>query len=171
MRMIQNKFDQEHYDDFLKTFASTLLAWQFVENNLFLVFNFLVGHKKPAVLSAVYHSISSLKLRLDIVDAAAAVVLEDTPYLKEWKKLPERIRRNSKKRNYLAHFTLVSHTDGKGETKVLLKPSIFRINVSVEHDNGYDTRQLNEWRKSFDSLADDLRKFLDNLPRALKSSR
>ena len=43
-------------DDFLNALGAALLAWQPVETNLFLIFNFLVGpHRNPAVLSAVFH--------------------------------------------------------------------------------------------------------------------
>ena len=75
----------------------------------------------PAVLSAVYHSVIHLKPHLDMIDAAAAVVLKGNPYLEEWKKLSKKTKDSSKWRNYLAHFGLVAQTDIEGKTKALLK--------------------------------------------------
>jgi len=160
--------EPDNIDDFLRALASALLAWQSVENNLFLIFNFLVGpHKKSAVLSAVYHSVISLRHHLNMVNAAATVVLKDDPYLNVWNKLSERIGKSSRSRNNLAHFGLVAHTDIKGHTEALLKPSIF--NVKAKSDEEYDTQQIDEWRISFIALSSDLSKFLDELPSVLQA--
>jgi hypothetical protein len=160
--------EPENLDDFLNALASALLAWQRVESNLFLIFNFLAGpHEQPAVLSAVYHSVIHLRPRLNMVNAAAAVVLKDDLSLDVWNKLSERISKSAGRRNNLAHFGLVSHTDIEGRTKVLLKPSIFNINAKPDAE--YNIKQIDEWRLSFITLSSDLSKFLDNLPAVLQA--
>jgi hypothetical protein len=159
----------ENLDDFLKALATALLNWQGVESNLFLIFNFLVGpHPNPAVLSSVYHSVVSINTRREMVDAAAAVILKENLYLKEWEKLSERIRKRAKIRNKLAHFGLAFHTDTKGKTKALLIPSIFDVRDKIK-DHEYDIKQIIEWNKLFNSLVADLSKFLDNLPSMLRA--
>jgi hypothetical protein len=152
----------ENIEDFLKALATALLTWQGVEYNLFLIFNFLVGPPptNPAVLSSVYHSVVNINTRREMVDAAAAVVLKDKPYLKEWEELSNKIRKEAIKRNYLAHFGLALHTDTKGETKALLKPSIFDVR-DKNKDREYDINQIIEWNKLFISLVADLSDFLN----------
>lgn len=159
----------ENLDEFLKALATALLNWQGVESNLFLIFNFLVGpHANPAVLSSVYHSVVSINTRREMVDAAAAVILKENPYLKEWEKLSEEIRKRAKVRNKLAHFGLAFHTDIKGKTKALLKPSIFDVRDKIK-DPEYDIEQIIEWNKLFNSLVAGLSKFLNNLPSVLRA--
>jgi len=159
----------ENLDDFLKTLAIALLAWQVVESNLFLIFNFLVGQSNPAALSAVYHSVVSINTRREMVNAAAAVVLKDKQCLKEWGKLSERIRKRAKERNKLAHFELVFSIDNKGEREALLKPSIFNVKAEKEWEKKYDIKQIREWHRLFIALVGDLSKFLGNLPSALRA--
>lgn len=159
---------EEEIDNFLKAFASALLAWQRVEHNLFLIFNFLAGpHKTPAVLSAIYYTSVTLKPQLNMVNAVANIVLYNSPYLEEWKKLSKKISDKSEKRNCLAHFNLVMHSS-RGKTTALLKPSIF--NVKAKHDLDYDIKSIDEWRKSFISLTTEMSTFLDNLPSALNAA-
>lgn len=155
----------ENLDDFLKALATALLMWQSVESNLFLIFNFLVGPHPTnnAVLSSVYHSVMSINTRRKMIDAAATVILKDKPYLKEWEKLSQKIENGAKKRNYLAHFGLALHTDTKGKTKALLKPSIFDVR-DKNKGHEYDINQIREWNKSFDSLVAALSDFLNNRP-------
>ncbi len=159
----------ENLDDFLKALATALLAWQGVESNLFLIFNFLVGpHPNPAVLSSVYHSVVNINTRRVMVDAAAAVVLKDKPYLKEWEQLSDRISRKAAIRNKLAHFGLVFHNDTEGKTKALLKPSIFDVRDKIKGSE-YDIKQIIEWNRSFNSLVADLSDFLNNRPNWLRA--
>jgi hypothetical protein len=158
--------NHEEIDGFLKAFSSALLAWQPVEHNLFLIFNFLAGpHKTPAVLSAIYYTSVTIKPQLAMVDAVANVVLNNSTSLDEWKKLSKKIRDKTEKRNYLAHFSLEMHSS-KGKANAWLKPSIF--NVKAAHDRFYDTKSIDDWRKSFISLATEMSTFLDNLPGALR---
>jgi len=105
--------------------------------------------------------------RRKMVDAAAKVVLKDNKYLKEWTKLSRKIEGESKNRNRIAHFGLISHTNSKRKTETyLLKPSIFNV---ANQDREYDIKQIKVWQKSFNSLAADMSKFLNNLPAALRA--
>ena len=165
----QIKNESEIMDDFLNALGAALLAWQRVENNLFLIFNFLAGpHKKPAVLSAIYYSGVNLMPRLKMVNATAEVVLKDNPYLQEWKKLHKKILKRADNRNSLAHFGLVRHKNGE-KIKLFLKPSLF--NVNADHNLEYDVKQIDKWRLSFIDLSSDLSKFLDNLPANLPKGK
>lgn len=160
--------EPENLSDFLNSLASALLAWQGVENNLFLIFNFLVGpHKNPAVLSAIYHSVVNIEPRRKMVNAAAAIVLKDHPFLKEWDKLSEQIRKKSGSRNNLAHFGLVSHTGVDGKTTALLKPSIF--NVKANPNAEYNVKHIDEWHTEFNHLSAELSAFLGKLIPTLQS--
>ena len=165
-QMKQTKQVPENIDEFLKALATALLAWQGVESNLFLIFNFLVAHPIPAVLSAVYHSVLSINTHRQMVDAAAAVVL-NKQYFDEWKKLSSKIKEQTKYRNHLAHFGLTLHTDGKGEMNALLTSSIFDARDNKYREYGIE--QIREWNTLFNSLIADLSKFLDNFPAMLRA--
>jgi hypothetical protein len=167
---------QKDQDEFLHALAIAILSWQKVEGALFLIFYFLVGphrHPKvllsayPSVLSAVYHSVINLNIRLKMIDAAAVIVLKDNIHLDKWKKLYERVRRQAVRRNELVHFGLVCHIGEKGN-ELRLKPSIF--DVTQESHREYDLKQLKAWHESFIALANDLNLFLNDLPKALRSS-
>jgi hypothetical protein len=165
----ENTLNQERMDEFLKAFASALLAWQPIEHNLFLIFNFLAGpHKTPAVLSAIYYTSVTFKPQLMMVDAVANVVLDNNPYLEEWKKLAKKIGDKAEKRNYLAHFSLAMNSS-KGKENPLLKPSIF--NIKANHEGDYDIQSINAWRESFVTLENEMSTFLNNLPSALMAAK
>lgn len=158
-------------EDFLNALGAALLAWQPVETNLFLIFNFLVGpHRNPAVLSAVFHSVPGITARRKMIGEVMKVELKDKALIKEWSIISKRIEDNSKYRNNLAHFGLVKHLADK-ETILLLKPSLFNVVIKKERDkDGYDVKKLDEWRMSFMSLSGDMSNFLDRLPNAKRAS-
>jgi hypothetical protein len=164
--MQEQNLNEDELDDFLRALASALLAWQAVERNLFLIFNFLAGpHKTPAILSAIYYTSSSLRPQLTMVDAVAKVALCNNPYLDKWNVLFAEVQTKAKKRNNLAHFGL-GVLSSKGKVKAILKPSIF--NVKAKDDQDYDTKSIDAWRTSFISLASEMEVFLNNLPQHFK---
>ncbi|MGD0234613.1 MAG: hypothetical protein ABSC55_08745 [Syntrophorhabdales bacterium] len=175
--MNRSKQVPENLDDFLKAFAEAFLAWQGVESNLFLIYNFLVGpDPNPALLSAKYNSVWPLNSHRKMVDDAAADVLKNNKCsLKEWEGLSRKISDGADRRNKLAHFELAYHTDADGKTKALLRPSIFKskikTNKKYEEYEEYDIKQIREWEMSFHSIADGLSRFLNDLPAARRLAR
>jgi hypothetical protein len=162
--------DDELADDdlnsLLNAMARALLTWQKVEMNLFLIFNFLSANKNPAISSAIYYAQVHISPQIKIVNAVAKVVLNGNPYLEKWNDINEEINRKLKYRNKLAHFGLEEYSS-KGKTRLLLKPSIFKS--SPDHEQYYGIESIEEWSFAFISLADEMSKFLDDLPEALRS--
>ena len=152
--------DEKNLYDLLYSLGAAILAWQSVENNLFLIFNFLVGpHRNPNVLSAAYHSVVNLNTRVEMIDAAAAVMLAETPHLDEWQKLSKRLKKNVGRRNALVHLGLVSYIYAKGKPpRLTIKPGIFDITQTPDLE--YNLKQIQEWHIAFDELSRDLATWL-----------
>lgn len=145
-------------DEFLHALSAAILTWQKVEQNVFLIFNLLLGpHQNPNVLSAAYHSVVNLNSRLGMINAAAAVALAESPLLKDWEKLRKRIGQNAARRNILVHFTLHEHIDANGRKTLRMLPSIFDARDRGETD--YDINQIVSWRRAFIELSNSLENF------------
>ena len=103
----------------------SITSWQSVESGLFLLYAKLIASPNLAAVSASYHSIMNFNIRLDLVDAAAQIMLEKSPYLDSWNKLRERCETASRLRNKLAHFTVVTDTRKNVRHKVYLTPTFY----------------------------------------------
>jgi len=156
--------EPESIKDFKNAFATTLLRWQSIENNLFLIFYYLVQpHRNPSILSVIYYSFRSIQARIEMIDAVAKEDLKDDKDLKEWKRLLKQIKINLGYRNKLAHLALTMQTDN-GKAVPLLRPSLFNVKVKQDEISGYSTEEMDKWCKSFRNLASEMAKFLDKLP-------
>ena len=149
--------EQEHVKEFLDAFARAILSWQQVEMQLFFTFKAIVAPDSDGrVVSAAYHSVVNLRTHLEMISAAAEIVLKENDLLKTWKTLCERIKRNSNKRNDLAHLTVSANTSGES-TKLVLIPSIF--DTREEKYREWDAKEIAGFQSSFEKLAKDIDDF------------
>jgi len=152
--------DPAHHIEFMKVYASSLLLWQIVEQNLFLLFSHIVqSSSKAPVTSAIYHSIINFSTRLSMIDEAMKMVYLNKPELGEWKKLTQRVDSMSRNRNRIAHSTLKVHKETKtGKKSFRLASSIFDLRDGK--DSEYTLSQMKDWQDKFAGLAFELSDFL-----------
>jgi hypothetical protein len=151
---------EEHVNEFLQTFARAILAWGYVEMNLYLIFQTLMVSRRKEAVSAAYHSVINLKARLDMVNATAEIMISGS-MLDEWKSLARKVSNNSGKRNALAHLLLQGHFNGAKDITLRSNPSIFDVRKAKLKD--YDLNQIAEFHDSFRKLASDLDDFWTKL--------
>ena len=64
---------EQHAKEFFETYGRAMLAWQYVEDSLFLIFSTLVRGRDHHIVSAVYHAIVNLNSKLDMITEAMQV--------------------------------------------------------------------------------------------------
>jgi hypothetical protein len=82
-----------------------MTQWQQVEQALTQLFTILV-HTGDGTASAVFNSVTSVRTKLEMVRAAAAVRLASSELGEACMKLCDRLEKANRKRNEIAHFML-----------------------------------------------------------------
>jgi hypothetical protein len=116
------------------------LAW--VEQNLCGLFEAFLGNRRDNVVGSAFYAVVNFNSKLEMVDAAAQLKLHGRR-LKTWDALYEKIRKKSKKRNEIAHFSIVMHGDWSGASDGKMD----RVFVSDTRQPNHDT-QTQEQRRS-----------------------
>jgi hypothetical protein len=155
--------EQRHHQEFFYTLGLTVVGWQYVELNLFLIFARLMRSQHGMAMSAAYHSVINLQARLAMIDSMAQVMLENKPsLLRQWGLIHKRVKERSARRNDLVHLVLMgtSSTDLRLETPFLDTRAKKKINI--------DLKQIKEISDSFRRLSLETDVFLNNLSKAIK---
>src|ERR1700721_1668037 len=109
----------KNYQEFIITFARSVLIWQTIEQDLFVLFDWLVtphGRLPVArldVTSAIYYTVIGFKTLFDMLAGAMRTAYKGRAVLDRWSRLAREIRSASKLRNKLAHGSVAVHTDKK----------------------------------------------------------
>jgi hypothetical protein len=154
----------ENYQEFMITFARSVLMWQTIEQDLFVLFDWLVTPQgrmpvaRLGVTSAIYYTVIGFKTRFDMLDAAMRTAYEGRAVLDRWSRLAREIRSASKLRNKLAHGSVAVHTDKK-QTRTLRLQSTMREEEGIEYTLG----QMKGWERTFLELMRDFDAFLRRL--------
>lgn len=149
----------QHVSDFLQANSHALYSWQPVEQNLFFVFQDLVDHdREPDLISAVFHSVNGLAIRVDMTTAAARIRLTNNkPLLQKWIKLAKRVKDESIKRNYLAHYTLYQARPPGKDAYLAIRPTMF--DPLADRTKEFGIKELEQWGRDFGLLAAALDEF------------
>lgn len=147
-----------------------ITQWAHVQDSLGRVFHKLTGQKNYALSSAIFYTPINDKIRADIVDNVAKLMLRDSPLLSEWKKIRRRLKERGDKRNLLAHLTALHNAEG--DDKSILRPHLFDINLLHKYSEKpmpqFTVKQIEEISKSFGRLSKDLWDFAQKIPQTLK---
>jgi hypothetical protein len=158
----------EHERVFFETLGRAFGLWQYVEMQLFRVYTRLLRPDNAEVASAAFHSVINFNTRLGMTNAAAHVALAaGSPALSVWNALYNRAGRQAKRRNELAHFTVVYGVNPPtpSEFGPFLQPSVFDVTErETARQQRIDSSKIRDAGNSFTRLADDLRAFADGLP-------
>jgi hypothetical protein len=158
---------EEKGEKFLLAFARSVLTWQEVERNLYLIFDALVRHDDHRLPSAAFHAVHVLRTRTAMVTAVAKILLDQSLFSK-WKSLSKKITTQSKDRNKLAHFTLMGHLCSDGTVILKLAPSIFVVSTSPNDECNID--RIEEFQRSFESLSTEMSDFRDLIVQHLRKA-
>lgn len=88
--------------DYLQAIGSIDAEWATIEHASFLIFQAMMGVDAPRA-HAVFAHLSNHRLRQDVVNSVAKVVLAGRPELQRIRSLEKRLERVALKRNILAH--------------------------------------------------------------------
>jgi hypothetical protein len=137
------------------------MQWQEVEQALAMLF--LDAYTRETWLRAnvVFHSVLSFETRMDMVDAALKAS-RSKAFLANWQPLFNRCAKRAKRRNQLAHFTLVVDPNRRAGYRCHLRPSIFDAGLIYRRKRPPDLSgcQIIAIGNSFSTLARELRRLL-----------
>ena len=157
-------FHQQVGAELYMRLGHAITQWAHVEDSLLKVFCTLQGKTNFRITLAIFHTPISDQVRIDMVNNIAKFVLKKSPLLEEWEKLHRRTNRCLGKRNKLAHRTAL--LDSQDPSKSVLRPGFFdvvRTNMGVTKDT-LNAKEVEEIRKSFSRLAQDLEDFAEKIP-------
>jgi hypothetical protein len=167
MLVSESGVEEQHAKESFEAYGRALLGWQYVEQELFLIFNSLVRGRDHHIVSAVYHAIASFNSKLEMITDAMQVAFPETHLFAEWKRLRKTISDRAKNRNKLAHYMLLGHLPKKAEGAVTLRlaPSLF--DVRHKSRGKFDVKQIEAWDDSFHELTHKLDSFGKKMAAAL----
>jgi hypothetical protein len=110
--------------NFYSALGSAITQWEFVEAELCNTFISLIGAQYVMAANTAFYSVVSVEGRLNMVNSAASSTLSMLPdLLKEWDEIHKKIKVAKKKRNALAHFSVMQGHFDKGR-HFRLQPSV-----------------------------------------------
>lgn len=110
--------------EFYSALGMAITQWEFVEAELCGTFLLLVGAQYPTAANTAFYSVVSVEGRLAMLDAAARTTLMmHRELLQEWEGLHKKIKSAKKKRNAMAHFSVMQGHFDKGR-HFRLQPSV-----------------------------------------------
>lgn len=93
----------QQVSDFYVRLGIAVAAWQIIENDLVYTYGRTIRTEDFKSLAASFHTPISFRVRLDMTDAAIDQSAVSEVTKQEWKKLYERLGRQAKRRNLIAH--------------------------------------------------------------------
>ena len=162
--MSGTEITKEQQTEFLCAFATTILVWQYVENEIFMIFNTLLAPAEPEAVSAAFYAVINFQARLSMVNEAFLVRVQENTLRERWEKLHEAIGRKETIRNKLAHLSeTIVYSGGKPTLKLM--PTTLRISSRkhVEHD----VKHLLDFADQFRGLSNDLLDFQKDIAQHL----
>jgi len=152
--------EEQQLQQFTQHLGTAILEWQSVEEQLFLVFHYLLRCDVINISSMIYHSIANLNIKLGMIDGAAKEVLGPIPLYNKWAKLYKRIRAAASRRNDLVHFTLVRHQPARNKKALFfLRSSVF--DVTDRSIREWSTNDIKQFAQLFIKLTNDIADFAD----------
>jgi len=141
-----------------------LEKWSWVEENLALVLEGLVRHQKHGLLGTGFAAVRSFESKLNMVDEIAQRTLGKRRFA-GWKSLYGKLDKKYRKRNQIAHFSIVLH----GRTAPLdarLHPYWgISKGKSALKNKGLTAADLEGRAESFTRLSSELLQFHNQLPK------
>ena len=128
-----------------------MLSWQAVEFRLLLLFLDVIRAHDYHVASAVYHAVTNVNTRLEMITEGLKVALPEPALQQEWTKLRKKIGQHTAKRNSLAHYAVTQRLPKHGLVTLRLACSIFDTRDKERQE--IDLRQLEEYERLFRQLA------------------
>lgn len=148
-------------DPFSWYHSRALVAWASIEDDIFRVMCGLIQDDVRG--AAVYYTLTTFRLKLDVTHAVATAVLE-ADAANDWKKIHECTRNAATKRNLLAHYSDMWISEGSAVPYRILVPSMYatgKISSNWKQQAGYARTELEETWRSFVKLHKDINSFAD----------
>ncbi len=111
--------DKADLDELVKAIGAAVAAWQLVEFRLVILFDICTESLNTTATSAAFHEVTGFHTKLKMVNRAVAESRLDERGKADWKKLSEKVRKKSLRRNDLAHGVVTYEPSAKGRQKRL----------------------------------------------------
>jgi hypothetical protein len=141
----------KHTKQFLETYGRAMISWQAVEFRLLLLFLTIIRARDWDTASAVYHAVTNINTRIEMITEGLKVALPEPALQQEWAKLRKKIWKHAAKRNLLAHYTVAPNSPKDGAVTLHLTRSIF--DTRDKERRAIDLQQIEEYERLFRQLA------------------
>jgi len=152
--------------EFYRVLGATLAQWYGVEKELFEIFNCLMGGVRMRN-AAAYHTLMSLRAKMDMTDEVAHLILGKEPgMLEKWsKEIYGNFDEHVGARNRLVHFMpIYDSTAATLEEAWRLKPRTDDVTRKAAKSKPYETKDIEECGARFKTFAKEMRSFRLKLP-------
>lgn len=158
---------------FFAAMGMTICSWQEIEVLLFELYGRFMRGADQGLVSAAFHSTLNFGIRLDATDAAARTGLasdKGMAILQSWTGLYGKLNKRSKARNAVVHYHLyLDDKTKKSERMFFLAPNYYDIRSDwdfySQHPQKLFLKNLEDISSSFIQLQDDMRAFIEMLPK------
>jgi len=178
---------RDHHQEFYASIALAIGQWTHVEDALCAVCLIAIGlydrnapphHTAPA--SAAFHSVVSSDAKAQMANTAISLHFmfkggdESERLRQEWDVLFKRVGQRQRARNQLAHFQTLIQPLESSERQFTLRPQIMDPGLLLKYQPEKDlpvfrAHDLEQIRRSFGRLSQDVRSFTENLVNAAKT--
>ncbi len=150
--------DEELVDELFRMAGRCLGQWSAVEYAMADLFVSLHGQlpARDNHLRAVFETIQSLDVRLAILrKSAELVMINDKGFIDSYMKIHERIRKLAKRRNQVAHFSIIK-TENPNKPEIIKLHPFYSPSGSYNNTNkpALNAKQLCLMRESFVRIND-----------------
>lgn len=156
--------------EFYSALGMAIAQWAAVEHSLYELYTKLIQTKNLISLSASYHVVIGFGTKLRMVDYAYKSQYPSYLYpdlYKEWKSLYTRIKKNSRKRNDIAHYMAIFEcNEDLNINRLYLRPEIANVKAYMDkkEKNEYDVKRLRSMTPTFGRLSRDINNFRNSIP-------
>jgi hypothetical protein len=144
-----------------------LEKWSWVEVNLAILLAGLLGGQRSGLIGPAFHAVINFKDKLRMVDEVAKRTLSGKR-LARWETLSSRVDKKAKKRNEIAHASIVLH-GGTAPLEARLHPYwTITAGKPASKGTGLTVVQLEQRAESFTELSVEILQFYRGLPKRLR---
>jgi hypothetical protein len=112
---------------FFEQVGRAVTQWATVEQALLDIVSACFDDRYPAQLTVSYWAVENFRSKLQMVHNLVAVKFGQSPHFDQWNALRDRVDRESRARNTLSHYWLLTHHDGRPGRCLGLHPRPTRL--------------------------------------------
>lgn len=150
--------------EFFAALGEAIAEWYWVELRLFYMISRLLGFKDIKAAGAAFSAVVNFNARLQMVESAFQTAIQDEELRAEWRRLHRRLKKHARKRNGIAHLTVITFPQIEDPDMMVYLSHSFVDGSKNPIEPVYLLKDLRQMTKDFHQLMHDFQSFVDRLP-------